>query len=132
MGSNIATLSLLGAALMAASCASAGAADPLVLYAAGPEAHQARLEGRLQLDGPCLYIVAEGGERWLAAFPSPGARWEPGESAVHLGARRLRVGEMGAFAGGEVTNAAGVGWLRAPADSCDASKLWMVSTLMDP
>jgi hypothetical protein len=118
----------LGALLMATSCASAGAADPLALYTATPVARQARLQGRLVQDGACLYIVAEGGERWLAAFPSPGTRWEPGESAVQVGARRLRVGESGAFSGGEASTAP---WVKAPAASCDASKVWTVSALMD-
>lgn len=133
MGHDIASLSLLGAVLMTAACASAAAADPLVLYTAGPAAQQAQLQGRLQMEGACLYIVGEGGERWLAAFPSPGTRWEPGENAVQVGARRLRVGEMGAFAGGEVSNAPGtIRWVQAPAGPCDASKVWMVSTLMNP
>ncbi|HYW05720.1 MAG TPA: hypothetical protein VE913_02120, partial [Longimicrobium sp.] len=130
MESSVARLSLLGAVLMAASCASAGAAtDPLALYSGTPVARQAQLQGRLVLDGACLYIVAPGGERWLAAFPSPGTRWEPGENAVEVGARRVRVGETGGFAGGEASDAP---WVKAPDDSCDASKLWTVSTLMDP
>lgn len=132
MGPDIASLSLLGAVLMTTSCASVAAANPLVLYTASSEAHQAQLQGRLQLEGACLYIVGEGGERWLAAFPSPGTRWESGDSAVQVGARRLRVGEVGAFVGGEVTNAAGtLRWVQAPAGPCDASKLWMVSSLMN-
>jgi hypothetical protein len=125
---------VLGAGLMAAACASAGAAgDPLVLYPSSPEAQQARLRGRLSLEGACLYIVGEGGERWLAAFPSPGTRWDPAENAVQVGTRTLRVGETGAFAGGEAPNAPGaIRWVQPPAASCESAKLWMVSTLMDP
>lgn len=133
MGHDISRLPLLGALIAAASCASARAADPLALYPATPESQQARVQGTLTMEGACLYIVSEGGERWLAAFPSPGTRWEAGENAVAVGDRRIRVGEAGAFAGGEVTNAGGTfRWVQAPAPACDASRLWMVSTLMNP
>lgn len=84
------------------------------------------------LEGSCLYIAGDGGERWIAAFPSPGTRWEPRENAVHVRARMLRVGEMGAFAGGEMRNRPGVlRWVQAPGAGCDGSKLWIVSELMD-
>lgn len=132
MAYSLARLAFLGTGLVTAACASAGSADPLVLYPSSPEAHEALLRGRLSLEGACLYITGEGGERWLAAFPSPGTAWEPGERAVRVGARMIRVGDAGAFGGGEVTNASGIRWVRAPAGSCDAAKLWMVSALRAP
>ena len=134
MASNFARLSCLNAGLVMAACSSSGTAvSPLVLYPSSPESHQALLRGTLSLEGGCLYIAGEGGERWLAAFPSPGTRWDSGENAVQVGERMLRVGDMGAFAGGEVPNASGaIAWVQAPAAGCDASRLWMVSTLMDP
>jgi len=133
MGRDLARLAVLGTGLMVASCAAGGAAAPLALYPSSPEGHQARLRGRLAMEGGCLYIVGEGGERWLAAFPSPGTRWVPDENAVQVGKRTVRVGETGAFAGGEASGAPGtVAWVRAPAAGCDAAKVWMVTTLMDP
>lgn len=133
MARRLARLSRLGWGLLAAACSPAGSASPLALYPAAPEAHQARLQGRLSLEGDCLYVVGEGGERWLAAFPSPGTRWSPADNTVRVGERSLRVGEAGAFTGGEVTSPAGaLRWVQAPAASCDGSKLWMVSSLADP
>ena len=134
MAHNFARLScFFGTALLGTACSSASVPSPLVLYPSSPEAPQALLRGRLSLEGACLYIVGKEGERWLAAFPSPGTRWEPAENAVQVGSRVLRVGEMGAFAGGEAANASGtIRWVQPPAASCDGSKLWMVSTLMDP
>lgn len=133
MGRDLARLAALGAGLMAAACAAGGSADPLVLYPSSPEGDQARLRGTLVMEGACLYIAGEGGERWLAAFPSPGTRWAPAENAVHVGERTVRVGETGAFAGGEGSGRPGAdSWVRAPAAGCDAAKVWRVTALMDP
>lgn len=133
MGPDHATFLLLGGMLMAASCAAADAPSPLALYEAGPEAQEALLQGRLMREGACLYITGDGGERWLAAFPSPGTTWQAADSAVQVGTRTIRVGETGAFAGGEVPSPApAIRWVQPPAESCQAAKLWMVSGLMDP
>lgn len=131
MGRNLERLA--GAAGLVAACSSGGGASPLALYPASAEAHEALLRGTLSLEGDCLYIVGDGGERWLAAFPSPGTTWEPGENAVQVGARTLRVGAPGAFAGGEAPNPPGaLKWVQPPAPGCESAKLWMVSTLADP
>ncbi|HEX8691061.1 MAG TPA: hypothetical protein VF746_01365 [Longimicrobium sp.] len=138
----------LGVLLLASSCSPGGerpspgapagqrtgaAASPLALYPASPEGHGALLRGRLELEGPCLYIVREGGERWLAAFPSPGTDWNPGDRAVRVGDRVLRVGATGGFGGGEVKNGAGaLSWVRAPDASCDSAKVWLVTGLAEP
>jgi hypothetical protein len=132
MASSFTRSSLSGVVFLVAACTTAETIAPLALYPASPESHQALLRGKLSLEGSCLYIVGEGGERWLAAFPSPGTRWDAGENGVHVGARLLRVGEVGAFVGGEVSNTAGtLQWVQAPAASCKGAKLWMVSALTD-
>lgn len=117
---------------MASSCQSDRAASPLVLYPGSPEGHSARLRGTLEMDGDCLYISNQGGERWLAAFPSPGTNWDPENRSVQIGGKVLRVGEMGGFAGGEISNGpAAIQWVQAPAAGCDGSKIWLVNALVD-
>lgn len=123
----------LGALFLASSCSAAGAADPLALYPADPEGHAALLQGTLEMEGPCLYIVGEGGERWLAAFPAPGTSWNPEDRTVRVGDRALRVGETGAFGGGESRSGAdAISWVKPPAESCDASQIWLVTALAEP
>lgn len=80
------------------------------------------------MDGDCLYISGEGGERWLAAFPSPGTTWDPEHRSVRLGEKVLQVGARGAFGGGE-SNGRGISWVQAPGKECDGSKIWLVNSL---
>jgi hypothetical protein len=119
--------------LSLAAC-QAGAEAPLALYPASPEGHDALALGRLEREGGCLYIVAaEGGERWLAAFPSPGTTWDEGEQAVRVGERAVRVGTGAAFAGGETRgDAANVRWVEPPDPACDRSVIWWVTGVADP
>ncbi|HEX8210307.1 MAG TPA: hypothetical protein VF584_08965 [Longimicrobium sp.] len=132
MASSFARPPLFGALFLVAACTPSKTIEPLALYPASAESHQARLLGKLSMEGSCLYIIGEGGERWLAAFPSPGSRWDAGENGVWVGARLLRVSERGAFVGGEVSNSRGtLQWVQAPAASCDDAKLWIVSALTD-
>lgn len=131
----------IGALVLSASCQSDGgqpdgrqpavAASPLALYPGSPEGHSARLKGTLELDGGCLYISGEGGERWLAAFPSPGTTWSPEDRSVRLGDKVLQVGSRGGFAGGESKGGEGISWVQAPGKECDGSKIWLVTSLVD-
>jgi hypothetical protein len=103
-----------------------------VLYPGTAEGDAASLRGTLELEASCLYIRGDGGERWLAAFPSPGTSWNPEDRSVHVQGRVLRVGEQAGFGGGERKSGAGVlSWIQAPAASCDSSRIWMVTTLTD-
>ncbi|MFL6197823.1 MAG: hypothetical protein ACJ76J_01480 [Thermoanaerobaculia bacterium] len=123
---------------MSTSCQSDGgqsdvAASPLALYPGSPEGHAARLKGTLEMDGGCLYIAGEGGERWLAAFPSPGTSWNPEDRSVRLGDKVLQVGARGGFGGGESKGGTGgISWVQAPGKECDGSKIWLVNSLVDP
>lgn len=118
---------------MASSCQSDGAASPLALYPGSPEGHNARLRGTLEIDGGCLYISNEGGERWLAAFPSPGTSWDPENRSVQVGGKVLQVGATGGFAGGEISSGTGaIQWVQAPGKECDGSKIWLVNALVEP
>ncbi|MEO6195643.1 MAG: hypothetical protein ABIS20_21690 [Thermoanaerobaculia bacterium] len=106
--------------------------SPLVLYPASPEGDSAKLRGTLQTDGSCLYISGEGGERWLAAFPSPGSVWDSASRSVQVGGKTLKVGSIGEFAGGEMKRGPGVlSWVQAPRAECDGAKIWLVTALVD-
>lgn len=130
MANRHASVMCLGALLVASSCSPSGEVNPLVLYPASPEGHTAGVRGTLEMEGACLYIVGQGGERWLAAFPSPGTNWNPEDRAVQVGDRALAVGATGEFSGGEMKNGArAISWVQPPAASCDSSKIWLVTAL---
>jgi hypothetical protein len=124
----------LGALILVLSCRSDQvAASPLALYPGSSEGLNARLRGKLEMTGDCLYITREGGERWLAAFPSPGTTWDAGNRSVRIGNRVLRVGDPSGFDGGEISGgASGVQWVQAPGGGCDSSKIWLVTALAEP
>lgn len=113
-------------AAVSAACSHA-AADPVALIRASAVGDTALLRGRLTLDGPCLYIVADNGDRWLAAFPSPGTTWNAEEQSVQVARQTLRVGSAGKFAGGETKGH--LEWVRAPAAACDTTKVWRVTAI---
>ena len=126
-------LLFLGASVLALSCRSGGAVSPLALYPASSEGSNARLNGTLEMNGDCLYITRGTGERWLAAFPSPGTAWEAGERSVRMGEKVLKVGGAGGFNGGEMSRGVeGIRWVQAPGKECDSSKIWLVTTLAEP
>lgn len=127
-------IALLGLGVLAvtSSCQSGGAASPLALYPGSPEGNQARLQGTLEMDGSCLYISNPGGERWLAAFPSPGTSWDADTRSVQIGDKALRIGSSGGFTGGEVSSGPdAIQWVQAPGNGCDGSKIWLVTALTD-
>ena len=128
-----ACLLCFGAAALAASCRSDGAApSPLALYPGNPEGHDARLRGTLEMVGGCLYITGEGGERWLAAFPSPGSQWDSAARSVQVAGKACRVGSAAGFAGGELRGGLGaIQWVQAPDKECDGAKIWLVTALTD-
>jgi hypothetical protein len=84
------------------------------------------------MEGGCLYITTESGERWLAAFPSPGTSWNSENLSVQVGDKTLKVGAAGGFAGGEMLRGPdAIQWVQAPGKECDGSKIWLVNALMD-
>lgn len=127
-----ARVAYLGALCLAFSCRPHRTANPLVLYPGSPEGHGALLQGKLAMDGYCLYVISEGGERWLAAFPWPGTSWNSENLSVQVRDKALRVGATSRFAGGESKGPGGVAWVQAPGAECDESKIWFVTSLGEP
>lgn len=121
-----------GVLSLASSCGSGPAPSPLALYPGSPMGDAARLRGTLEMDGDCLYIISEGGARWLAAFPAPGTTWDPEERSLRVADRVLRVGDAGDFGGGEAKGPEGIPWVQAPKAECDSSQIWLVTTLVEP
>jgi len=122
----------LGALAVASSCQSDGAASPLALYPGNAEGHEALLQGTLERVGRCFYISGKGGERWLAAFPSPGTTWDSAAQSVQVAGKTCRVGAAAGFTGGEIRNGLqSVQWVRAPDKECDGSKIWLVTAVTD-
>lgn len=133
MAPRYASFTCLGAFLLVASCRSGDAASPLALYPGSPEGHAALLHATLEMDGRCLYLAGDGGERWLAAFPSPGTSWDPESRSVQMGDEVVRVGATGRFGGGETKGGpGGIPWVQAPGAECDSTKIWLVNSLDEP
>lgn len=123
----------LGVLWLVAACAPENAASPLALYPWSAEGNAALLPATLTMgDDGCLYLVSESGERWLAAFPSPGTEWDAEEQSVQLSGVAVRVGATARFAGGEFkAGPAGIDWLQPPRPECDSSLIWFVTTLVE-
>jgi len=131
MSGSALTLTLV--TMLSLAACSDGAPTPLALYPASAEGHNALVEGSLQLEGECLYIAAAGGERWLAAFPTPGTTWDATRQVVRVGEHAVPVGEVAEFAGGETRrDASGVEWVEPPGEACDRSGIWWVTRVTDP
>ena len=132
MVNNYVLLLCIGALALSSSCQSGGEVSPLALYPSNPEGHSAKLQGSLKMDGGCLFILNDGGERWLAAFPSPGTSWDPEERSVQVNGKTLQVGAKSGFVGGEITSGPGaIKWVQAPRAECDSSKIWLVNALIE-
>lgn len=110
-----------------------GANGLLALYRADEAGEGAILVGRLELEGPCLYVVDEGGARWLAAWPFPGTTWDAASTSVNLRGTRLAVGETGSFGGGEArldpSNIDSFDWVALPPEECLVANAWFIYTL---
>lgn len=113
-----------GAPLDTAASSAGESVDPLVLYSAGADAMQALVRGRLVRDTDCLYIVADDGSRWLAAFPAQATRWQEDPPAVVYRGRTVAVGSDVELSGGE---GGALEWVKPPAPTCDASQIWIVA-----
>lgn len=102
---------------------------PLILYDAplGAPYPMARIEGVLQRDGNCLYLLAGEGERTLLVMPSPTASWNRARGTVQFGAKELRLGQRVAFGGRSAEIGSGEIADAAQRAGCDVSQVWMVS-----
>lgn len=118
---------------LAIACRPESAADPLALYPASPEGDAALLPATLTRKNGCLYLVSETGERWLAAFPSPGTHWDAARESIRVGGEVVRLGETSRFGGGELrAGPRAIKWVKAPRPECDGSLIWIVTVLVEP
>ncbi len=91
----------------------------------GGAGHQALLTGRLMLEGGCLYVVTDRGERWIPVFRSPLTRWNAAARSVETSyGETWRVGETVRLTGGMSQPRA---WSKAPPPGCSGSNYWLVS-----
>jgi hypothetical protein len=100
--------------------------DPLTLYpSSGGMGHQARLIGRLVLEGGCLYVVNPRGQRWIPVFRSPHTRWNAALAAVETNyGETWRVGEIVALGGGGSDASS---WSKPPPPGCAGDRFWLVT-----
>jgi hypothetical protein len=91
----------------------------------------ASLEGTLQAEGPCLYIVGAGekASRTLPAFHIAGLRWDPATRKLHAGRATLLLGQRVILGGGEPADPGKLDWVQAPDPSCDTSHLFMAGSI---
>jgi hypothetical protein len=95
----------------------------------------ALLTGTLTLDGRCLYVVDEFGQRWLPYLRAEYLAWEGGiyvgwkDGALVYGPERYQPGDNIVLGGGEAYGAAkeNVPLIQLPDPSCDTSNVWISS-----
>ena len=121
----------VGALLACSSCIGqdeTGESGPLALYKGDWSEDQALTEGLVVRDGPCLYLVNDGGllfsGKALLAFAEGGARWDEEKQAIVADGRRIPVGTTLRLGGGETQGRDGR-WVVPPKPSCDVSSVWI-------
>ena len=89
------------------------------------------LEGVLRTEGPCLYVVEDGRaqSRTMPAFAVVGARWDSASRTLRVGNSAFEDGQRVLLVGGRPPSEAGLRWLQAPDESCDASDLFVASSI---
>jgi hypothetical protein len=103
----------------------------LALLEPSSEMLMGSLEGTLQAQGKCLYIVESGTgqRRTLPAFHLVDLRWSEATRTLHAGASALKEGQHVILGGGEVADSSALRWLQPPDPSCDASRLFMAGQI---
>jgi len=98
----------------------------LALLPPSREGNAALKVGRLEVDGPCLYVVGADGSRTIPAFMTFDTRWENGELVVE--SKRFRPGQTIHLGGGEINSKiADLAWVQQPDPSCTAPSYWITS-----
>lgn len=100
--------------------------DPLTLYpSSGGMGHQARLSGRLVLEGGCLYVANPRGQRWIPVFRSPHTRWNAALAAVETNyGETWRLGDTLALGSGTAST---LNWSKPPPPGCVGDDFWLVT-----
>jgi hypothetical protein len=93
----------------------------------------AALEGFLQAEGPCLYVVGidKRRNRSLPAFHIRDVRWDPGTQTLRVRDKVLANGQRVVLGGGHPPTHDGLQWVQRPDSSCDASDLFVTGSI-DP
>jgi hypothetical protein len=100
----------------------------LALLPPSREGDAALKMGRLEVFGPCLYVVGADGSRTIPAFMTFDTRWHEGQLVV--GAKRFRPGEMVRLGGGEINaKIADLAWVQQPDPSCTAPTYWITAAI---
>lgn len=108
----------------------AAAPDPGVRIALLPpsrEGDAALKLGRLEREGPCLYIDGADGVRTIPAFMTADTRWD---GALIVGTKRFWPGDMVRLGGGEIdAKIADLAWVQRPDPSCSAPTYWITVSI---
>jgi hypothetical protein len=88
------------------------------------EGNAAAAMGRLEVDGPCLYLRGADGSRVLPAFITFDTHWEGGRLRIET--KSYAPGELVTLGGGEHNGGPdGLDWVRPPHPSCDSHRIWI-------
>lgn len=80
--------------------------------------------GRLDLDGPCLYLRRADGSRVLPAFITFNTRWEDGR--LRIESQSFAPSDQVVLGGGEHNaGSEGLEWVERPHPSCDSRGMWI-------
>ena len=96
----------------------------LPLLPPSQEGNAAAAVGRLQLNGPCLYLLGADGSRLLPAFITFDTDWESGR--LRIGARSFAPGDRVTLGGGEHQGGPeSLSWVQPPHPTCDTRRMWI-------
>lgn len=101
----------------------------LALLPPSREGDAAATAGRLEVDGPCLYIRGLDGDRTLPALLTPDARWDAATEVLQVGDHSLVPGSRVELGGSMRGRSSELHWRQAPDPRCDQSRIWVASSM---
>lgn len=88
------------------------------------------LQGKLQVEGMCLYLVQPGSPvKSLLAFFGPEVRWDEDRNRLVVHDRSFSPGQSVDLGGSVVGDAARLNWASPPHPSCDARSVFTVGSI---
>ena len=114
-----------------ASSDKGGGGVRLALLEPSDDMFLAALEGILQAEGRCLYIVGRDKKRsrTLPAFHIAGIGWDSGARTLKVNGRVFAQGDRVLLTGGRPPTTAGFRWVQRPDPSCDASDIFVTGAI---
>jgi hypothetical protein len=105
-----------------------GAPAQLALLEPSAAGNAATISGVLETTEGCLYVRAIYGDRFMPAFQTPDALWDPATGVLRIGGKRFTTGSRVRLGGSFKTGPGPLPWRQAPDAACDATRIWLTTT----